>query len=589
MSRKRRAERTPPTPASGSGSGPIRTAIVLFALALTVRLLFAHATADASWPYSATFKGDAVVWLDYAHALQTGKLYELGLPIHPPGTAYLVAALWNGRTSGLPALRFMWSLFGALIVVLVYVAARGPCGENVARWAGVVCVFATGLLLLSSSIGSETPYLVLALGSLALVHRLRARPGWATALAWGMLGGLACLFRVEHVLAVALTLAWLAATWWRAAPGGASLARLSLTMAGFLLALVPWHVSAWRAIARFNTVLAPETAAQTVPHGVANSEWDEEAASWRDALPAFARPTAAMFVAATVSHRGGPRVTAADTRLLDDAFGYTPRPLRSWPFVSLYGPLNFALANHAGATGGFSTALLEERPPLRPGAASYPEALVAGLPPPQLALVYPPHLRLVNEGVAIGGGWIRAQPRAALGLVARKLTRFWSGAALGFGGYNLPLGLSGVRPAVDLVVPTPSIWSALWQGALLVVTLAGFWTLWARTDVFIPWLALCIAPLLAAIGFFGYARLGATLLPVLSVLWACAFERWVWPRLRARAWPARVALGVALALLLVEGSRFLAHPQVLVDGRPITARADPFPLDLHRDQQLELR
>lgn len=125
---------------------------------------------------------------------------------------------------------------------------------------------------------------------------------------------------------------------------------------------------------------------------------------------------------------------ASDFRILEEAFGYVPRKVASFPFVSSYGPLNFFLANRVGSRGGFDPAPLEEPPLLTGGRALYPPALVDGLPPPQLALSYPPHLKLVNEGYALGLKQLRADPVRAVGLIQRKLRIFASGATLGFTG-----------------------------------------------------------------------------------------------------------------------------------------------------------
>ena len=67
--------------------------MALFVLALGVRLLFWQATVDAEWPGSAYYKGDAWVWLDYATALEWDVPFELGIPLRPPGMAYLLAAV----------------------------------------------------------------------------------------------------------------------------------------------------------------------------------------------------------------------------------------------------------------------------------------------------------------------------------------------------------------------------------------------------------------------------------------------------------------------------------------------------------------
>src|SRR5688500_16826494 len=103
MSRKRReriASAEPPP-------RPFPWPWAVFAGALLIRLLYWRATSDASWPHSAAFKGDAILWADYARALRAGVPFELGLPIHPPGTAYLIAAFWDG-SGGFALLKALW-------------------------------------------------------------------------------------------------------------------------------------------------------------------------------------------------------------------------------------------------------------------------------------------------------------------------------------------------------------------------------------------------------------------------------------------------------------------------------------------------
>lgn len=323
------------------------------------------------------------------------------------------------------------------------------------------------------------------------------------------------------------------------------------------------------------------------------ADWSPEAAAWRDRLPGFVRTTAAAFVEATVRHRGRARVEADDTGLLDQAFGSTPQPLPRWPFVSLYGPLNFALANRPGGDGGFSPSLLDEKPPLRPSAGAYPPALVSGLPPPQLALTYPPHLRLLNEGYPVGLASLRSDPQAGLRLLGSKLAWAWNGAATGLGASNLPLGLSGTRRAVDIFVADGTWLPQAWRLLLLGLALAGLLAARAtgRLGLLAPWLAFAAAPLTAALAFFGYARLGAFGLPTLTLLWALALERWLWPRLERRG-PRAVTgalLGLLALLVVLDLGWAASRPQRFVDGRPVRPQADPFPADVHRHQRVETR
>jgi hypothetical protein len=332
---------------------------------------------------------------------------------------------------------------------------------------------------------------------------------------------------------------------------------------------------------------ASQNVVRRVAESLAWMPWDDAARAERDRLPAFARDAASAFVAATVLHRGGGEVRGEDLRILDEAFGYRPRPLGATPFVSLYGPLNFALANHPRATGGFSRAALEDPPPLASEAGRYPPMLVQGLPPPDLAFVYPPHVRLVNEGYAIGWRWLRARGTAgAIAHAWRKLRIFWSGASLGFTGFDLPLGLPRLRRAVDLAVPDPGWGTASWSAILLIASALGV-AAGRRLTALYPWLLFLVSKLAVTALFFGYARQGAAVFPVVALLAALAVSRWVPTR---EGWsPGKVLRAAALVLLAAvaaESVRSLHPPSLRVDGRPVEAGDSA---DVHRDQRIDAR
>lgn len=565
-----------------------------------MRLLFWQATPGTDWPHNPFFKGDAVVWLEYALALERGRPFELDLPLRPPGAAYLMALLWDGRRETIDWLRAAWALQGALVPPLLFVAVRQAFSPLVAWLASASAVASTGLVLLSSALGNETPYLVLVLVTLALFEPLRARPSGVRLGLWSLVHGTACLFRVEHALFYALCLGLLLVSWARAPRGGrggsrvsAGVAALALSAASFAVPLLPWHLHAWRAVRLFNTVPPPpegEAAFQRLEEGLGEVTWDAGASARRQQVPAFARRSAGAFVAATVVHRGSRRVEASDFGVLEEAFGYMPRPLARFPFVAGYGPLNFALANAAGARGGFDRSRLHEPPPLAGGAGRYPPTLVQGLPPQDLVLTYPPHLRLYNEGYRIGLGWIAGNPAAFASLVALKLQIFWDGAALGFTGYNLPLGLSGVRRAVDLVVPEAGAAALAWRALVLVAAVAGLIAAVGRPGLH-PWLLFLLSKVLVTVAFFGYARQGALVAPVVLLLVALAAERWLVCGRLAKVAKAPHLLGIVVlaAALVVEQARWSARPQVLIDGQAVTPRADPVPVDVHRDHRVDVR
>jgi hypothetical protein len=579
------------SPARSAPSAPLPSprwplALALFGWALVIRVLFWLATPDAGWPYSVFFKGDAALWLDYALALRDGRPFELGLPLRPPANAYLLAALWDGTAAGVRWLRWWWAALGALVPALVFLAAERPFGRRAALIAGGLCATSNGLILSSASLNNETPYVLLVLSSLLMIGALREHPHPARVAGFSALNAAAALFRAEHVLLYAVLLAWLAWGWWRR--GERTPAAVSL--AAFALLLAPWHVASWRAVHRFNTqppATAPgeEAALRQAEGALWGLDWEPGAQAARDRLPAFLRRQSAAFVAATVAHRGGRVVRAEDFGILTDAFGAPPAPLAARPLIALYGPLNFALAHHPRASGGFSRAALEDPPPLSGGAHRYPPALVEGLPPPQLTLAYPPHAGLVGGGYAVGARWIAEAPGRSLRLSLHKLRLFWGGAATGFGGANLPLGLAGLRRAVDLAVAEEGV--PVWAWQLAVLALAVYGLVRARSAELVPWLLWLGTKLLVTVAFFGYARQGAAVFPVVALLMGLALDRLMTGRLGKRR--ARVALAAWMAVSVgLEAARLVRGPEVFVDGLPITA-GDPFPADLHRDQRIDVR
>ena len=579
MSRRRSGR----LPAVAAASTPLPWPWVVFAGALAIRFLYWRATADSPWPHTAAFKGDALLWLDYARALRGGQPFELGLPIHPPGTAYLVAALWSG-SGGFGLLKVFWCALGAGAAALGSAAIARAFGATVGAIAGVVMAGSSGLLMLSTSLNGEAPYLALVAAGFWLLPGAEDLPAVRRVAAWAALQALACLFRVEHVMFVVLVVAFMAARALRRGSLRQAAGVVAVAAGAFVLPLVPWHLSAWHAIARFNDgpPVTPD-AVRGVLERFRGIPWEPGARARLAALPVFVRDQSEAFVVATVAHRGGARVRERDLDVLREAFGVEPRPLGRRPFISLYGPLNFALANHPDAPAGFGHAALDRLPPLAGGAAAYPAILVGGLPPRTLALTYPPHLALVNDGYAMGWRWLAAAPVGAMRRARARLGRFGEGAATTLTGYGLPAGLSGTRYAVDITVADGRI-ASTWRMIILAVSLAGLAAGWRRAALY-PWLFLFVTKAAAAVAFFGYARLGATTIPAVALLLALAMERW-WPaRSEGRG---RRAAGIVLAIMVaLEGVRCLQHPGLALDG-DAAGSLDPVPSADHVDHRLRV-
>ena len=201
----------------------------------------------------------------------------------------------------------------------------------------------------------------------------------------------------------------------------------------------------------------------------------------------------------------------------------------------------------------------------------------------------------MNHGYRLGWNWILDNPGDYLSLALRKVQIFWAGVTLGVTGYNLPLGISGVRRVVDLVVPEGGTGVAVWRWAGLALLLSGLWV-GRREEALIPWLLLLATKMITTLAFFGYAREGAVVIPVFALLLGILAVRGLQ---RLPAFPIRIGshadvrkwlwVGCLLAMVLIaiEGSRWISEPVVTLDGREVGA-VDPFPGIEYEERQLRV-
>lgn len=533
-------------------------ALSLFALAALVRLCFWVATPDRGLPNSIAYEGDAPKWLSFLSEPESN--IQLALPMHPPGMLWLTPWLTDGESFVL--VRVVMMLLGAALAPLLYLLLRRGFTERVALVAGFICAVSSSLVVIGSGLHSGVPYLVLFLIGLFPFEAMRRDRRYGAAILFGICQALACFFRVDHLAFVVLALLWLVI---RTRPHGWSCALASL--ATIALVFLPWQGHANDLVNTANTEGFPGRAPQSLP--LPNSlPWNEDALTTVRNLPAFARTVTFGFINNTVALRGGERVVMADLDILDDAYGYRPQPLSS-SLLSMYGPLNFALANYPGHDGGFSRTALDHRPPLKGGVEVYsPMIRVCLEPNGPMRFDYPPHLELVNHGYRIGLDRMLADPGWALALMVNKVVFAWRGIANGLGSYNMPLGMSGVRQAVDITTAY-GWWATAWRVLLLVLAGVGLWLLRSSCGL-VPLALFVVAKLIAVVLFFGYARMGALCVPSFALLWAAAIDRLLLARLSEGACKRLLQLAV-VAVLLLEVVRCFAgeSPKMTPLGEPL--------------------
>lgn len=471
--------------------------LALFLLALAHRLLFLRSGEDRSWPFSVFYFGDTRVFYEHALALLQGLPHEDGIPLRPPLFPRILAAVYglvgaDGVRGVVPhtAVRSVFAAVAAATPPLLYLLVR-PC---FGRWGAFAFalpwVWHFGALVLAVAPVVEGTYLTLLAAVLLLWTRRvpspLSAPGVVAVGPWTC-GAVGVGLGLLQLLRAEAVVVGVAVVLLTAAPLG-PMPRRQLRWGAFLLG--GWLIA-------------------LVPSTVVN---------WRN-------------------------LDAANRRM------EVAEPLPRFVAVSLYGPLNFALANAAGADGRFSVTPLETL------------GSTGGLDleqPGQLALV-------LHGDEAVWQRW-RAEPGQALGLVVAKWRIAGRALALGWGGRNWPGGLSGQREPVDLFTPDRRWGVWLW----LPFAVFGAVAAWRRGRDTRPVLGLValvsLAPALATTLYFGYVRQLVLLLPVwLGLAGYGAFA--VAERSRVARHLPRLLGGLAVVVLATELALAAAgSPRLVASG-----------------------
>jgi hypothetical protein len=486
-------------PARRIARGDLAIAALLCAATFVIRAVALRHAPDAAWPHALLYEGDAPVWAVWAQHLGRGEPFEFDLAFRTPGVAFLLH--WLGLADApFTGAKMLWGAISAATVGALYLVLVRYFSRRAGAIAATLLALSFGSGVIAASLNNEAPYALLTVLIVGATLAWRELPSWRVAAALGVLHGAAMLLRAEHLLLVALLVPYglLAAR----RHGAARTVALTLVLVAALAATIaPWTLRSHRAAHRFNSE-APE-----VPYDSLWPEWNEGAQAAFEALPAYARgPSLAPINAFLLRERV--REVGADEigRYFEVEWGYTPKPVPEWCIVSFKGPLDFALANHPEADGGFS----------RRGLAD------ARDPNPPFAFARPTHARLVADGYAVGLDAIRADPSAFGAKLAERLRRFADGAATGLFATDWPYEPSFVRHPIDIATPARDDAPA-WRIATLLALGAGAVAAWLRPGgrVLLVVVAYRLAVVLA---FYGYARHAVSIAPVLCAMVALAAD-----------------------------------------------------------------
>jgi 4-amino-4-deoxy-L-arabinose transferase-like glycosyltransferase len=218
----------------------LRFAIPLLVLAFAVRLTIAIAE-----PYE--LGPDPLDYDRHARSIAAGDGYppSTAAPgggesaLRPPLYPFFLGAVYTVTGQGYDVARAFQAVLGTLTVALIGLLGLRLGGRRSAIAAMAIAAVFPPLILLDTSLVTETLFLPLVLGALlaALEARERASRGWTVAA--GVLAGLAILARANGAL---LLLPLLALVWAGRRSGRRGLTRPALLLAAAALTVAPWTI-----------------------------------------------------------------------------------------------------------------------------------------------------------------------------------------------------------------------------------------------------------------------------------------------------------------------------------------------------------
>jgi hypothetical protein len=390
--------------------------LITACVATAMRLCFPIAWGERDSLASAFLAGDAHAYHAYAAHVVAGRRFDNGVPFHPPGWAFVLAAVFrvaafdplNGSPASPTMLKAFVATLSGLTVALAALLANRVAGRGAMLATGAWGSVSFGHMALGTVPSNETLYGLAVVVVLLVALRLRDQTSpeatrlsaYGVAVLLGLTAGAAALVRAEFLASCVLIGAWL---WWTR-KGAMPLRIMSAYVLGLLVALGPAAAANWRSISAFN---------------------ERNAAKLPGPLPRLAP-------------------------------------------VTSYGAFNFAIANHQESDGGPNN----DHPLLEAASRQEKDLLAEG----GLNLAAPSVHRLYVDGYRIGASWMVRNPGDAAALLIEKGRRALGALAHGVLYDNFPAGIDGTRRRVDLVDPD----SRVLLPVSLALLAAGMWMLRGR-------------------------------------------------------------------------------------------------------------
>jgi len=186
--------------------------LFIFLVAFIERLFFLSSNIDKDFPFSIFYYGDSMKYSDYAVALLQGKLYDVGIPYHPPLFAWLLAGIYKIMNiptgSGYPY-KILYSFINSIVCVMLYFLVKEIMKKEYAVIICLIFALSFGMLVISATPNNENIYLLIVVLTLWLLIKYRNLHSYSLFAVIGVLCGIGSLTRAEHLALVPFIILYL--------------------------------------------------------------------------------------------------------------------------------------------------------------------------------------------------------------------------------------------------------------------------------------------------------------------------------------------------------------------------------------------